>query len=254
MTTTPAYKLDRILTIGARPDTVFSFFTDSARWASWWGAGSTIDPRPGGRVLVVLPGGTEASGDVIEIEPPHRIVFSYGYAAGTPIPPGASRVSIRLVPHAEGTQLHLTHEFDDEAARDHHVQGWRFQLSLFANAVANIVNAGAAASVDTWFSAWSEADGVTRDRSLARIAVPGVRFADKYSRTDGLDELTTHLEAARRFMPGIRLERRGDVRHCQGSALADWVAVNDGKEISRGTNLFVFGPDGHIRSVTGFWA
>jgi uncharacterized protein YndB with AHSA1/START domain len=254
MTTAPAYTLDRILTIGARPDTVFSFFTDSARWASWWGAGSSIDPRPGGRVLVVHPGGVEASGVVIEIEPPHRIVFSYGFASGKPIPPGASRVSIRLAPHAEGTQIHLTHEFDDEGARGQHVQGWRYQLSLFANAVANLVNAGATASIDTWFSAWSDADSAARDRALVQIALPEVRFSDKYSRTDGVDELSTHLDAARRFMPGIRLERRGDVRHCQGSALADWVAVKDGNEISRGTNLFVFGPEGEIRSVTGFWA
>jgi uncharacterized protein YndB with AHSA1/START domain len=254
MTTAPTSTLDRILTIGAPPDTVFSFFTDSARWASWWGAGSTIDPRPGGRVRIIHPGGVEASGEVIEIEPPHRIVFSYGFATGKPIPPGASRVTIRLAPQAEGTQLHLTHEFDDQGARDEHVQGWRYQLSLFANAVANVVNADAATRVDRWFSAWSEADAAIRERTLAQIAAHDIRVADKFSRLDGIDELSTHLEAARRFMPGIRLERRGDVRHCQGSALAEWVAIKDGNEISRGTNLFVFGPEGHIRSMTGFWA
>ena len=40
------YQLDRTVVIKARPETVFRFFTDSARWASWWGAGSTIDPKP----------------------------------------------------------------------------------------------------------------------------------------------------------------------------------------------------------------
>ena len=41
MTTMP-YRIDRTLVIHALPDTVFSFFTSSERWASWWGAGSTI--------------------------------------------------------------------------------------------------------------------------------------------------------------------------------------------------------------------
>ena len=34
--------------IEADRETVFRYFTDSGRWAAWWGAGSTIDPRPGG--------------------------------------------------------------------------------------------------------------------------------------------------------------------------------------------------------------
>ena len=42
----------------------------------------------------------------------------------------------RLDSHPAGTLVQLTHEFADAAVRDHHVQGWRFQLSLFANAMA----------------------------------------------------------------------------------------------------------------------
>ena len=44
------------------------------------------------------------------------------------------------------------------------------------------------------------------------------------------------------------------MRHCQGTVLADWVARGaDGQERGRGTNVFVFGPAGDIRSVAGFW-
>ena len=39
------YQLDRVITIAAPRETVFSFFTDNARWAAWWGPGSTIEPR-----------------------------------------------------------------------------------------------------------------------------------------------------------------------------------------------------------------
>src|SRR5690348_11889052 len=117
MTTTLAHRLDRTVIIQARPDVVFRFFTDNARWAAWWGAGSTIDPRPGGVVHIRYPGGNVASGEVLEIHPPERIVFTYGYASGEPIPPGASRVSIQLEAVERGTRLRLTHELDDATVR-----------------------------------------------------------------------------------------------------------------------------------------
>ena len=52
----------------------------------------------------------------------------------------------------------------------------------------------------------------------------------------------------------MRLERRGEVRHCQWHVLADWVAIgSDGQERGRGTNLFVLDADSRIGEVTGFW-
>jgi hypothetical protein len=48
------------------------------------------------------------------------------------------------------------------------------------------------------------------------------------------------------------LQRKGEIRHCQGVVLADWVAARDGKELMTGTSVFTFGPDGKIDSVTGF--
>ena len=38
------YSLERTVTIAARRETVFRYFTDSERFAAWWGAGSTIEP------------------------------------------------------------------------------------------------------------------------------------------------------------------------------------------------------------------
>ena len=95
MNTLP-YRLDRTVTITASRETVFRFFTDSARWASWWGAGSTIEARPGGPVYIRHPNGVETLGEVVEVQSPERIVFTYGFASGKPIPPGSSRVTIRL--------------------------------------------------------------------------------------------------------------------------------------------------------------
>lgn len=253
-TTTLPHRLDRSITIQAPPETVFRFFQDSVRWAKWWGPGSTIDPKPGGAIYIRHPDGTESAGKVVELDPPNRLQFTYGFVSGKPFAPGASRVTIQLEPQRAATRLTLTHEFPDGASRDEHVQGWRFQLSLFANAVADEVNTNATRYVDLWFKAWSDPDDVARKRILTEIATSGVRMHDRFSSLEGMDDLLPHLAAAQRFMPGITLKRNGDVRHCQGMVLADWTMSGlDGTERGKGTNVFVFSPGGRIEWVTGFW-
>jgi uncharacterized protein YndB with AHSA1/START domain len=249
-----AHQLERTILIEAPPATVFRYFTDSDRRAAWWGQGSTIDPRPGGRVFVRYPDGTEATGEVVDVDPPSRITFTYGYLKNAP-GPGESRVTITLERAGRhGTRLRLTHDFADPAHRDHHVQGWRYQLSLFANVVANEVHADPAARVDAWFAAWSERDEQAVDAALATIASPDVRVRDRFSCLAGAADVTEHIRAWQRFMPGMRLTREGDVQHCQGQVLANWIATGpDGKERGRGTNVFAFDADGRIDSVTGFW-
>jgi hypothetical protein len=69
----------------------------------------------------------------------------------------------------------------------------------------------------------------------------------------GLPDLSAHIGAAQRFMPNITVQRNGKTRHCQGTVLCDWVAVDaDGKELMTGTNVFALNADGMITSVTGF--
>lgn len=248
------YTLDRTVIIHAAPAIVFRHFIDCTRWAAWWGAGSSIDPRPGGRVYVRYPDGSEASGEVVEIDPPHRIVFTYGYASGKPFPSGASRVTISLEPHPEGTRLTLAHELPDEASREDHVQGWRYQLSLFANVAADDANGTALKAVDDWFAAWALTNADERRRVLLGIASEAVQLHDRFSCIDGVDDLVPHIGAAQRFMPGITLNRQGDVRHCQGTVLANWAANGpDGQPRGAGVNVFVIGADGRFSSVTGFW-
>lgn len=205
-------------------------------------------------MLIRYPGGIEAAGEVVEVAVPERLVFTYGFVSGTPIPAGASVVTIRLEPSRMGTHLRLTHAFADEAVRDHHVQGWRYQLGVFSNVVTNEVNAQAAALVNAWFDVWAETDDAERARKLGAIARPEVQFRDRYGLTDGAADLLPHVAAAQRFMPGVRLAHRGEVQHCQGMLLAGWVAKTaDGQEKGRGTSAFVLDAEGRIESVTGFW-
>jgi len=248
------HQLDRTIVIRASRETVFRFFTDPRLWAAWWGAGSTIGTRPGERVLIRYPNGVEASGELVEVTPPERLVFTYGYVSGDPIPVGASRATITLEREGANTRLRLTHAFADPAVRDRHIQGWRYQLAVFANAVSDEVNRDASVQVDAWFAAWAETDADARTKALGAVASPTVCFRDRYSLVETLADLTAHIGAYQTFMPNLRPSRRGDVRHCQGTVLADWTMAGvDGKEYGAGTNVFEFGPDRLIDAVTGLW-
>jgi uncharacterized protein YndB with AHSA1/START domain len=247
--------LTREIVIRAPRETVFRYFTDPTRWAAWWGNGSTIDAAPGGAVLIRYPGGVEVAGEVLELEPPDRIVFTYGFVSGQPIPAGSSRVEIRLEPEGRATRLRLTHAFAEPTVRDQHVQGWRYQLSVFGNVVADEVHSGAESLVDAWFAAWRETNDAARAVILAGAVTPDVRFRDRYSVIDGVAELVPHIGAAQRFMPGVHPERQGAIRHCQGTVLADWTAPGAAGQPGRsGTNVFAFDENGRIESVVGLWA
>jgi uncharacterized protein YndB with AHSA1/START domain len=244
--------LERTVTIHADPNMVFRYFTDSGRWSRWWGPGSAIDARPGGQLLICYPNGPKASGEVLEVLAPERIAFTYGYDNGVPIAPGRSRVTIRLEAVAAGTRLHLVHEFFEAEVRDQHIAGWRYQLSLFSNVVADEVFANAANVVDAWFRAWEIPDDNERLAALENIAARDVHFSDRFSALESLAEVSAHAGAAQRFMPGVHLQRNGQIRHCQGSVLADWNAVGGGSTRASGTNLFTLDQKCRIVAVVGF--
>jgi len=110
------------------------------------------------------------------------------------------------------------------------------------------------ADIPAWFAAWAETDAGAREEAFAKIAAPAVRFRDRYSLLDGIPEVSTHAGAAQQFMPGVRMHRKGEVRHCQGTVLADWSAEGgDGQERMAGTSVFLLSADGRIESVTGIW-
>jgi uncharacterized protein YndB with AHSA1/START domain len=254
MTAMPEFPeaLERRITIRARPETVFRFFTDSSRFAKWWGEGSRIDPRQGGQVVIQYPGGVVVDGEVLEIDVPRRIVFTYRYASG--IPADGSLVTISLEESAQGTILNLRHAFSSAKIRDTHVQGWRYQLAVFSRAVAEDELPAAVERIDAWLRAWGDPDAAQRRALLTSCATDDVVFRDAYSATEGLEDLLAHLQAVQFFMPGVTLARDGDVRLSHGTALARWTATRaDGAAAGTGTNVYDLSPDGRFARVVGFW-
>jgi len=125
------------LHIEAEPETVFPYFTDPSRYVQWMGTEADLDPAPGGIYRVRMREGIETVGEFLEVDPPHRVVFTFGWTEGMPVPPGTSRVVVTLEPEAGGTRVVLRHHgLPDDEQREHHTQGWQMYFERLASAVA----------------------------------------------------------------------------------------------------------------------
>jgi uncharacterized protein YndB with AHSA1/START domain len=123
--------------IEATPEIVFSFLTDSARFIQWMGVGAELDARPGGRYRIDVDGQHVAIGQYREVEPPRRLVMSWGWEGHPTIPPGSTTVEITLTPEKGATVLRLRHlGLPDERERRTHRDGW----TLYASKLSEIAN------------------------------------------------------------------------------------------------------------------
>ena len=68
--------VEREVRIAARPQTVFSFFTDPAKMMQWTGISAELDPRPDGIYRVSMNRENIASGRYQEIVSVLHISFS----------------------------------------------------------------------------------------------------------------------------------------------------------------------------------
>jgi uncharacterized protein YndB with AHSA1/START domain len=113
--------------VAAAPEEVFSYFTDPARYVRWMGAEAKLNPVPGGEYRIRMGDGFEAAGTFAELDPPHRLVFTWGFAddeaakktknpeageatSGSAMPAGSTRVTVTFEPEGHGTRLTLTHD------------------------------------------------------------------------------------------------------------------------------------------------
>ncbi len=113
--------------IAARPEIVFGYFTDPARYTQWMGNLATLNPVPGGTYRVGMRNGMAAAG---EFDPPHRLVFTWGWTNDPDVPPGSTRVEVTLTVEDGGTRVVLRHyDLPDHEQTDHHRKGWELYLA-----------------------------------------------------------------------------------------------------------------------------
>ncbi len=106
LTSNDVYEIE--VRVEARPETVFAFFTDPARMVQWKGVDALLDARPGGVYRVNVTGRETVIGEYVEVTPPHRVVFTWGWDNG-PILPGSTRVEVDLIPDGDATIVRLRH-------------------------------------------------------------------------------------------------------------------------------------------------
>ncbi|MCM1971349.1 SRPBCC domain-containing protein [Streptomyces sp. G1] len=127
---TPATPMDTVTLerrIEARPETVFALFTDREKWLSWMGADGTFSFEPGGSYRIRVTGEDVASGRFLTVDPPERLVFTWGWEQGVlPVPAGSTRVEITLEPTDQGTLLHLIHSgLPTSESCEAHAETWQ---------------------------------------------------------------------------------------------------------------------------------
>jgi uncharacterized protein YndB with AHSA1/START domain len=145
---TTADAITRRLEIAARPETVWAFLVDPEKATRWMGVAAELDPRPGGLYQVEVLPGQVAKGEFVELDPPRRIVHTFGWEPGSnsEVRSGTTTVEIELVPTETGTTLHFTHrDLPEEAAADNHAVGWDHYLGRLATAAG-----GGDAGRDPW--------------------------------------------------------------------------------------------------------
>lgn len=124
MTTIP---YEASIWIEAAPDHVFPFLTDPALLVTWMGDWAELEPRPGGRFVADI-NGVPVRGAYVEVDPPTRVVVTWGVAGNDVLPPGSTTVEITLKAEGTGTMLELRHrDLPPEQREQHHV-GWEHFL------------------------------------------------------------------------------------------------------------------------------
>ncbi len=125
MTTVSEDVLEVELYIAARPSTVFSLLDNADGMEQWFGSNVEMDAKPGGTLRVDVNGRDIAKGEIDEIVPSERIVFTFGWEGdGHPVPPGASTVEITLAEDGDGTIVKLRHSGLTAEQAASHKEGW----------------------------------------------------------------------------------------------------------------------------------
>ena len=128
----------------APTEEVFRHLTDPAAMIRWMGQHAVLKPVPGGAFEVDI-NGVPVRGQYLEVDPPRRVLVSWGVAGNADMPPGATEVEFTLTPIPDGTRLRLVHRTLRPDQAQIHAAGWEHFLTRLAIAVA-----GDAPGPDPW--------------------------------------------------------------------------------------------------------
>jgi uncharacterized protein YndB with AHSA1/START domain len=130
--------------IAAEPERVFDYFARAEAIVRWMGDYAVLDPRPGGEFTLDI-NGVPVRGHYLAVEPPRRLLISWGHAGSERLPPGASTLEVTLTPENGGTTVRIVHSDLPELDAQQHAIGWQHFLERLMTA-----GAGGNAGPDPW--------------------------------------------------------------------------------------------------------
>ena len=125
--TTETTTVEREIAIAASPETVWELLTDPEQATRWMGLEAAFELRPGGAYRVVVIPGNVAKGEFVEIDPPRRLVYTWGWeeSTGAPLAPGSTTVEFDLIANNGGTLLRFRHsDLPSQTSAESHGHGW----------------------------------------------------------------------------------------------------------------------------------
>ena len=123
--------------IAAPPEVVFAYFVDPAKMRRWFGSHVHLEPQPGGTYSADINSQARARGTYVDVVPPSRVVFTFGWQDDPNIPPGSTTVEVTLAGDGDGTHVRLVHRgLQTPEMREQHRQGWDHYVARLAVAAA----------------------------------------------------------------------------------------------------------------------
>jgi uncharacterized protein YndB with AHSA1/START domain len=123
--------------IDASPEDIFPYLTESDKYVRWMGVTAKLEARPGGMFRVDPNGRDVIFGEFVEVTPPTRVVFTWGWKEpGHPVPAGSTIVAIDLIRQGSGTLLRLEHRNLPAESKDKHELGWSHYLGRLRSLIA----------------------------------------------------------------------------------------------------------------------
>lgn len=122
-----------VVFIAAPPERVFAALIDSTTERKWWAnTRHESDFKPGASIHYRRNGGTDIEGEILEVDPPNRLVYTFqSYGPGPQHDEGHTKVEHILESDGAWTRLTLIHSNfkRDSAMRKSISKGWPKILS-----------------------------------------------------------------------------------------------------------------------------
>jgi uncharacterized protein YndB with AHSA1/START domain len=130
---------DRV--VDAPVDVIWPLISTAEGLNEWMSVVAEVDLRTGGTIRWTHANGWVVAGELLEIVPHRRLVFTYGWeSGGFPVPVGSSVVTIELDPLGAATRVRVRHEGLSPSMAEQHTKGW----AMFVDRLAVRVGTGGA--------------------------------------------------------------------------------------------------------------